>query len=128
MESTLSPCSIEVTPVARYVPEQSAPDENRHVFAYQITIRNTGSKRAKLLSRHWTITDATGGVEEVEGEGVVGEQPDLAPGESFQYTSGCALATPFGSMQGVYRFVSEDGTEFTAAIPEFFLVGPRTLH
>ncbi|MBS1209448.1 MAG: uncharacterized protein H6R19_1846 [Proteobacteria bacterium] len=128
MSPSHPPHAIKVETVAHYVAEQSEPDEKRYVFAYQITIRNIGSKPAKLLSRHWYITDAEGVIDEVQGEGVVGEQPLLAPGQSFEYTSGCALTTPFGSMRGRYHFVTEDGTAFDADIPEFFLVGPRTLH
>jgi ApaG protein len=117
---------IQVSP--NYLPEQSAPQLPRYVFTYKVSIRNEGSQSVKLLSRHWVISDAHGNIEEVQGEGVVGEQPVLAPGEAFEYTSGCPLATPFGSMRGSYRFVAEDGQEFDAEIPEFFLVGPRTLH
>lgn len=119
---------ITVEAVAQYAPEHSAPDENRYVFAYQITITNSGDCPAKLVRRHWTIRDADGCVDEVQGDGVIGEQPMLAPGQSFEYASGCALTTPFGSMHGSYRMRAEDGTEFEADIPEFFLVGPRVLH
>ncbi|KAF7598715.1 MAG: Co2+/Mg2+ efflux protein ApaG [Candidatus Dactylopiibacterium carminicum] len=118
--------SISIRP--QYLPEQSDPEEQRYVFAYQVNIRNEGSVGVKLLSRHWVITDAVGNVEEVRGEGVVGEQPELAPGEEFEYSSGCPLPTAFGSMRGSYQFVADDGTGFEAEIPEFFLVGPRTLH
>lgn len=124
----MSAYRISITARPQYLPTQSNPAEPRYTFAYHITIRNEGSLAAKLISRHWFIADAHGNIEEVEGEGVVGEQPLLAPGEQFEYSSGCPLATPFGSMRGHYRFVSEDGTEFEADIPEFFLVGPRTLH
>lgn len=117
---------IEVSP--HYLPAQSDPQLPRYVFTYKVSIRNEGSLPVKLLTRHWIISDAHGNTEEVQGEGVVGEQPVLAPGEAFEYTSGCPLATPFGSMRGSYRFVAEDGREFDAEIPEFFLVGPRTLH
>lgn len=119
---------ISVKARPQYIPAQSDPGESRYVFAYHITIRNEGTLPAKLISRHWHITDAHGNTEEVEGEGVIGEQPLLGPGEQFEYTSGCPLATPFGSMRGTYTFVAEDGFEFEAEIPEFFLVGPRTLH
>lgn len=117
---------VEARP--EYLPEQSDPSEPRFTFAYHITIRNAGSLPAKLISRHWIISDAQGNTEEVRGEGVVGEQPLLAPGESYEYTSGCPLSTPFGSMRGSYHFECEDGSSFNADIPEFFLVGPRTLH
>ncbi len=118
--------SVQVQP--RYLEEQSEPDEGRYLFAYTVTIRNTGDVTAQLLSRHWIITDAEGQVEEVRGPGVVGEQPVLRPGEAFQYTSGCPLATPVGSMHGSYQCIAEDGTAFEASIPEFVLSMPRTLH
>jgi ApaG protein len=118
--------SVQVVP--RYLPEQSEPDEDRYLFAYTVTIRNTGEVAAQLLSRHWIITDADGQVEEVRGPGVVGEQPTLRPGEAFQYTSGCPLATPVGSMHGTYQCIAEDGTAFEASIPEFVLSAPRALH
>ena len=119
---------IEVTVSSRFVEEQSAPSEGRYVFAYHIRIRNSGQGTAQLISRHWIITDANGKVQEVQGEGVVGEQPTLAPGESFEYTSGCTLSTPFGSMKGSYQMLGSDGEEFDAGIPEFSLLGPRVLH
>ena len=118
--------SVEVVP--RFVAEQSNPDDDEYVFAYTVTIRNTGQVAAQLVSRHWIITDADGQVEEVRGAGVVGEQPLLAPGQTFQYTSGCPLPTPVGSMRGSYQCVAEDGTRFDAPIPEFVLSMPRTLH
>ena len=118
--------SVEVVP--RFVAEQSNPDDDEYVFAYTVTIRNTGQIAAQLVSRHWIITDADGHVEEVRGAGVVGEQPLLAPGQTFQYTSGCPLPTPVGSMRGSYQCVAEDGTRFDAPIPEFVLSMPRTLH
>jgi ApaG protein len=118
--------SVSVHP--RYLPEQSDPEEDRYVFAYTVTVRNTGEVAAQLISRHWIITDADGKVHEVRGLGVVGEQPTLAPGETFEYTSGCPLETPVGSMRGTYQCVAADGTRFDAAIPEFVLSTPRTLH
>ena len=118
--------SISVRP--QFVPEHSDPDEEKFLFAYTVTIRNTGEVTAQLISRHWIITDANNKVEEVQGLGVVGEQPVLQPGEAFEYTSGCPLATPVGSMRGSYQCVAEDGTRFEAAIPEFLLSMPRTLH
>jgi ApaG protein len=111
-----------------YVEEQSDPDEERYVFAYTITIRNQGSIPARLLTRHWIITDSDGHVEEVRGEGVVGEQPYLQPGEGFRYTSGAVLRTPVGSMKGSYQMVADDGIAFDADIPAFTLAIPRTLH
>ena len=118
--------SVSVRP--QFVPEHSAPDEEKFLFAYTVTIRNTGEVAAQLISRHWIITDANNKVEEVQGPGVVGEQPLLQPGEAFEYTSGCPIATPVGSMRGSYQCVAEDGTRFEAAIPEFVLSMPRTLH
>lgn len=118
--------TVEVQP--QFIEEQSDPDENQYLFAYTVTVRNTGEVTAQLLSRHWIITDGDGHVEEVRGEGVVGEQPTLAPGEAFRYTSGCPLETPVGSMKGSYFCVAEDGTRFDVPIPEFVLSVPRTLH
>lgn len=120
--------NIEVDVKTAYVPEQSQPDEGRFVFAYTITIRNTGSKGAKLITRHWIITDGDGKEQEVRGTGVVGEQPHLDPGEEFRYTSGTVLETPVGSMHGSYRMVGDDGSEFDAEIHPFTLTTPRTLH
>jgi ApaG protein len=119
---------ITVTAVAQYVADQSDEVEGRYVFAYTITIRNTGNVAAKLLSRHWVITDATNKTQEVRGEGVVGEQPFLRPGESFEYTSGAAILTPVGTMRGSYQMQGEDGTAFEAPIAEFILSMPRVLH
>jgi ApaG protein len=119
---------VSVSPQAQYLADQSDEPANRFVFAYTITLRNTGTVPAQLISRHWIITDANSQVQEVRGLGVVGEQPLLAPGESFQYTSGAAIATPVGTMRGTYQMVAEDGTRFDAPIPEFTLSIPRTLH
>jgi ApaG protein len=118
--------SVSVRP--QFVPEHSNPDEDKFLFAYTVTIRNTGEVTAQLVSRRWIITDANNKIEEVQGLGVVGEQPVLQPGEAFEYTSGCPIATPVGSMRGSYQCVAEDGTRFEAAIPEFVLSMPRTLH
>ncbi len=117
-----------VNVVPQYLAEQSNPDEDEYLFAYTVTVRNTGEVAAKLLTRHWIISDADGHVEEVRGEGVVGEQPVLKPGEAFQYTSGCPLTTPVGAMKGSYQCVAEDGTRFDVPIPEFILSMPRVLH
>ena len=119
---------IQVTTQVEYIPEQSSEEQDRYVFAYTITITNTGSIPAQLISRHWVITDATNSVQEVRGLGVVGEQPLLKPGESFEYTSGSAIATPVGTMKGSYQMVAEDGTKFDAEIAEFTLSMPRILH
>ncbi len=112
----------------QYLAEQSDPDRSNYVFAYTITVKNTGSVAAQLISRHWIIVDGNNHVEEVRGLGVVGHQPLLQPGEQFEYTSGTALATPQGSMVGTYFCVAEDGEQFEAKIPEFILSLPRTLH
>jgi ApaG protein len=118
--------TVSVSP--RFLPEQSDPEGDKYLFAYKVRIVNSGEVAAQLLSRHWIITDANQHVEEVRGPGVVGEQPRLAPGEAFEYTSGCPLPTPFGSMRGSYQCVAEDGTAFEVPIPEFLLSVPRTLH
>jgi ApaG protein len=119
---------IKVEPSPQYLAEQSDPENNRYLFAYTITIVNVGDVPAQLVSRHWIITDANNEVQEVRGLGVVGKQPLLKPGESFQYTSGSSLTTPVGTMKGSYQMVAEDGTHFAAEIPEFVLAMPRTLH
>lgn len=119
---------ITVRARSTYVPEQSDEDGGRFVFAYTITITNTGTVPARLISRHWIITDSDNRVQEVRGMGVVGEQPTLQPQESFEYTSGTAIATPVGTMRGSYQMVAEDGTSFDAPIPEFTLSIPRVLH
>lgn len=118
--------SISVTP--QYLAEQSDPDKNRFVFAYAVRITNNGQHAAQVISRHWVITDARQNVQEVRGLGVVGQQPLLAPGASFEYTSGCPLPTPFGTMKGSYHCVGDNGIPFEADIPEFVLAMPRTLH
>ena len=120
--------AIDIDIATRFLDDQSAPDESRHVFAYTIQIRNRGTVPARLLGRHWVITDANGKVEEVVGEGVVGEQPYLAPGEAFEYTSGAILETDLGTMRGSYDMLADDGTRFAAPIPPFTLTVPRTLH
>jgi ApaG protein len=119
---------VEVQP--EYLPEQSAPDQGVYTFAYTITITNTGEVTAQLISRHWLITDAAGLTEEVKGLGVVGHQPLLKPGESFEYSSGCRLRTASGEMHGSYFFVAEDGERFDVAIPPFQLEdgSARVLH
>ena len=119
---------IRVSARSAFIPEQSDPDRKRYVFAYTITITNTGNVSAQLLSRHWIITDADNQVQEVRGAGVVGEQPLLRPQESFEYTSGAAIATPVGTMRGSYQMVSEEGVKFDVPIPEFTLAVPRVLH
>jgi ApaG protein len=119
---------ISVTSRTAFIPDQSDLESGRYVFAYTITITNTGSVPAQLVSRHWIITDSNNQVQEVRGLGVVGEQPTLRPNESFQYTSGTAIATPVGTMRGSYQMVAEGGVQFEALIPEFTLSMPRVLH
>jgi ApaG protein len=119
---------FDIDVATRYLDEQSEPEQDRYVFAYTIHIRNNGSVPAQLLGRHWVITDANGVVQEVSGEGVVGEQPWLQPGEDFSYTSGAVLQTNLGTMQGCYDMLADDGTRFEALIPAFTLSVPRTLH
>jgi ApaG protein len=120
----------EITVSARtvFIPEQSDANAERYVFAYTITLLNTGTVSAQLISRHWIITDSNNHVQEVRGLGVVGEQPLLRPSEKFEYTSGAAIATPVGTMRGSYQMRGEDGVEFDAPIPEFTLSMPRVLH
>ena len=119
---------IAVSADPQFIAEQSDPASERYVFAYTIRIQNTGENAAQLIARHWIITDAHGHVQEVRGLGVVGEQPMLAPGESFEYTSACQIATPVGTMRGSYTFLAADGTSFDVEIAEFMLSMPRVLH
>ena len=119
---------FDIDVATRYLDEQSEPEQDRYVFAYTVRIRNTGKVPARLLGRHWVITDANGNVRDVTGEGVVGEQPWLRPGEDFSYTSGAVLETHLGTMHGSYEMVADDGTRFDAPIPAFTLSVPRTLH
>lgn len=119
---------IEVSVETEYLPDQSDPDNHRWVYAYHICIENKGSQSAQLLTRHWIITDSEEQQQEVHGEGVIGQQPNLAPGEQFKYTSGTILETPVGSMHGSYQMLAEDGTCFDADIPVFTLAPPHTLH
>ena len=117
-----------VSAVPQFIADQSDPTKENYVFAYTITIENVGTVPAQLISRHWIITDANARVQEVRGLGVVGHQPLLQPGEKFEYTSGCQLDTPVGTMRGSYQMTAEDGTQFEAVIPEFTLAIPRVLH
>jgi ApaG protein len=119
---------ITVSAKSVYLPEQSDPDSGRFVFAYTISIQNTGTVAAQLLSRHWIITDSENRAQEVRGQGVVGQQPLIKPQESFEYTSGTSIATPVGTMRGSYQMAAEDGVRFEAPIPEFTLSMPRVLH
>ena len=128
MSNTNEPSDISIEVATDYVDEQSEPSMGRYVFAYTITIANNGGFAARLLSRHWVITDANGKVQEVSGDGVLGEQPQLNTGESFRYSSGTVLETPVGAMQGRYRMQCDNGTNFYAPIPPFTLAVPGVLH
>jgi ApaG protein len=119
---------IDVDVESFYVPERSEPKRSYYFFAYHITITNNGDAPAQLLTRHWVITDGTGKIQEVKGEGVVGEQPRLAPGQSFDYTSACPLPTTFGTMEGSYQMVTDGGETFDATIPQFMLAVPSALN
>ena len=123
-----SPYTIDVRVQTRFVPDQSKPSDNRYVFAYTVTLRNAGEVPAQLMTRHWVITDANGKIDEVHGDGVVGEQPWIRPGDDYEYTSGAVLETAVGTMSGSYQMLADDGTHFDAAIPTFTLSIPRTLH
>ncbi len=128
MRTAEHPSAIEISVETAYLPEQSEPEDERYVFAYTITIRNTGGVAARLLNRHWIITDANGKVQEVEGEGVVGEQPHIRPGEAHRYSSGAVIETPVGTMEGSYGMLTDDGQPFRADIPRFRLAVPGVLH
>lgn len=125
--STALTDGIRVRVQSHYLADQSSPRDDRYVFAYTITISNEGGVTAQLRTRHWVITDGRGGVEEVRGDGVVGEQPRLAPGQTFQYTSGCVLTTPIGTMQGTYQMWRDDGSHFDAQIAAFSLASPASM-
>ena len=125
----MSKPEFSVSVAVRHLPEQSDPQTGQHAFAYTVTIRNSGDITAQLIARHWIITDAAGHTEEVRGSGVVGEQPVLAPGESFQYTSGCPLKTSTGTMHGTYQMIfTEGGDHFDIEIAPFALHEPYTVH
>lgn len=128
MPPTDTPYAIDVEVAPRYLAEQSEPDADRYVFAYTIRIHNRGQVAARLIARHWTVTDGNGRTEEVHGDGVVGEQPWLEPGEGYEYTSGVVLETDNGAMHGHYDMLAADGTRFYAPIAPFLLTVPRTLH
>lgn len=124
----MKPFDMSVVVQAQYLADQSDPANQAFVFAYTVRITNSGQRPAQLISRHWVIVDGHNAREDVRGLGVVGQQPLLAPGETFEYTSGCPLKTPVGSMRGTYLCVGEDGVPFDVAVPEFVLAMPRTLH
>jgi ApaG protein len=119
---------IQIQVKTAYLADQSNPDKGQYVFGYTVTLSNQGDQGARLLTRHWIITDADGRKQEVKGEGVVGEKPHLAPGESYSYSSGTFIATPVGSMHGSYGMVNDDGSRFNAPIPPFSLAVPTMLH
>lgn len=121
-------CNIEVQVVSDYIDDQSEPRSNQYVFGYTIKILNQGNVAAQLISRHWIITDANGKIQEVDGDGVVGEQPYLNPGEEFSYSSGAIIETPVGSMHGIYKMIADDGINFDAPIAPFTLAIPRILN
>jgi ApaG protein len=123
-----NPHGIDIQTQVRYLPDQSNESDNRFVFSYTITITNLGVAPAKLISRHWIITDANHNTQEVRGQGVVGEQPLINPSQSFEYTSGTVLATQVGTMRGSYQMQADDGSQFDAEIPQFVLSVPRVLH
>ena len=120
--------NIQVDVETRYIEDQSNPEKNYYVFAYTVTIQNKGDQSAQLISRHWVITDSNHKVQEVRGDGVIGEQPELKPGERFVYTSGTMLETSVGTMKGSYQMKADDGSQFDATIDEFVLSTPRVLH
>ncbi len=126
-QKSLTP-HIQVDVTATYVPAESRPEDNYHFFAYKISIKNTGNHTAQLMSRHWTIVDGLGRIEEVRGPGVVGLQPKIHPGQTFEYESACPLNTSSGSMKGSYQMVSDTGDTFSVDIPEFYLIAPQALH
>ncbi len=120
--------NIQVSVESQYIEKESDPEQGRYVFAYTVTIVNQGTVPAKLLTRHWIISDAEGRTQEVRGDGVIGEQPHLQPGEGFRYTSGTILDTPVGVMHGSYQMIADDGERFDAEISPFRLANPRLLH
>jgi len=124
----MSDYNIQIDVNTQYIEAESNSEASRFIFSYTITITNQGSIPAKLISRHWIITDANNRIQEVKGKGVIGEQPYLRPGESFQYTSGTMLETPVGSMQGSYQMVADDGHHFDAIVEPFSLALPRMLN
>ena len=126
MSDSTNKINVEIMPA--YIADQSDPSNDHYVFSYTVTIRNEGNKPARLLTRHWVITDGDGQVQEVHGEGVIGEQPRLSPGEHFKYTSGTFMNTPVGTMHGSYQMITDAGETFNAEIPNFTLAVPNTLH
>ncbi|WP_415063591.1 Co2+/Mg2+ efflux protein ApaG [Bdellovibrio sp.] len=127
MQKTQNP-DFQITVKVVYIPSESRPEQNYHFFAYKVAIKNIGTSPAQLMSRHWVITDSRGHKEEVRGPGVVGIQPKIQPGQTFEYDSACPLNASTGSMQGRYHFVAESGESFSVEIPEFYLISPQALH
>ena len=127
LKKTTQP-SFTISSTTVYVESESAPEQGRYFFAYKITIKNVGSHSAQLMSRHWVITDSFGHTEEVRGPGVVGLQPKITPGQSFEYDSACPLRTSSGTMSGTYQFVDDSGEAFEVEIPEFYLIAPTAVH
>lgn len=125
-KSTVTQIQIKIN--SSYISHESRPEENYHLFAYKISIANNGHQTAQLMSRHWIITDALGQTEEVRGPGVVGLQPKITPGQTFEYESACPLNTSSGSMRGAYQMVTDEGEVFAVEIPEFYLIAPQALH
>lgn len=119
---------FEISVKTVYVPAESRPDQGSYFFAYKITILNTGDAPAQLMNRHWIITDGFGRTEEIKGPGVIGQQPKIEAGQSFEYESACPLSTPSGSMKGSYQMKTDDGDTFDVEIPEFYLISPNALH
>ncbi len=119
---------IEINVETTYLSNESNPDQNKYYFLYTVLIKNKSKKNAKLLSRHWIITDDNGKIQDVKGEGVIGEQPDIKPGEEFQYTSGTMIETSLGTMRGSYHMIDDEDNYFDASIPEFVLSTPRVIH
>ena len=119
---------FQISSTSVFVESESDPEQHRYFFAYKITIKNVGSSTAQLMSRHWVITDALGHIEEVRGPGVVGLQPKITAGQSFEYDSACPLKTSSGTMRGSYQFVDESGETFDVIIPEFYLIAPTAIH
>lgn len=127
MQKSTTP-HIEVAVTSIFVSAESRPDENYYFFAYKVSIKNTGTKTLQLMSRHWLITDSLGHLEEVRGPGVIGLQPKIIPGQTFEYESACPLNTPSGSMKGAYQMISEEGETLRVEVPEFYLIAPQALH
>ncbi|MCX7977667.1 MAG: Co2+/Mg2+ efflux protein ApaG [Bdellovibrionaceae bacterium] len=127
MQKTTTP-RFEISASTAWIAEESRPEQGYHFFAYRISIKNVGEIPAQLISRHWIISDSHGRIEEVRGPGVVGQQPRIMPGETFEYESACPLNSPHGSMKGSYTMISDEGEEFDVEIPEFWLVSPMALH